>query len=108
MTKHPSQPSRRRFIKFSAVGLAAAPFANILLSESAQAGERVSESDATAKALDYAMDATKATSRKDDTAFCSTCNLYSGQPGAPDGPCQVLGNKLVMANGWCSAWVKKA
>ena len=99
--------SRRRFIKSSAVSLAAMPFATGLFSGTAQAVEAVSESDPTATALGYKMDATKATARKDQSAVCGSCSLYSGKVGASDGPCSVFGGKLVSAKGWCTAWVKK-
>lgn len=108
MTRHASHVSRRRFIKITATGLAAAPFANALLSGTAEAVDMVSESEPTATALGYKMDATKASNRKDKTAVCGNCSLYSGKPGASDGPCSVLGGKLVNAKGWCTAWVKKA
>jgi hypothetical protein len=108
MTRDPSQSSRRRFIKISTAALAAAPFANFLLSGAAEAAEVLSESDPTAAALSYKTDATKATNRKDKTSVCDNCSLYSGKPGAADGPCSVFGGKLVSAKGWCSAWVKKA
>lgn len=108
MTIRASRPSRRRFIKNSVVSLAAVPFANTLLIGTAQAAEAVSESDPTATALGYKMDATKASNRKDNTAVCGNCSLYSGKPSASDGPCSVFGGKLVNAKGWCTAWVKKA
>lgn len=108
MTRDPSQPSRRRFIKISTAALATAPFANVLLSGAAEAAEVLSESDPTAVALGYKMDATKAPKRTDKTSLCSNCNLYSGKAGAADGPCSIFGGKLVNAKGWCSAWVKKA
>ena len=108
MTTHASRGSRRRFIKITAASLAAAPFANALLSGAAQAVDAVSESEPTATALGYKMDATKASNRKDQTAVCGNCSLYSGKPGASDGPCSVFGGKLVNAKGWCTAWVKKA
>jgi hypothetical protein len=108
MTRDPSQSSRRRFIKISTAALAAAPLANVLLSGTAQAAETLSESDPTATALGYKMDATKAPKRTDKTSICGNCNLYSGKPGAADGPCSIFGGKLVSAKGWCSAWVKKA
>jgi hypothetical protein len=57
MTTNTSERSRRRFIKISIVSLAAAPFANALLGTNAQAAEQVSESDPTATALGYKMDA---------------------------------------------------
>ena len=108
MTSYPLKPSRRRFITISIAGLATAPFANALLSGTAEAVDTVSESDPTATALGYKVDATKAGNRKDKSALCSNCNLYSGKPGASDGPCSVFGGKLVSAKGWCTAWVKKA
>ena len=108
MTRHAWQSGRRRFIKISVAGLAAAPFANALLSGTAEAVDAVSESDPTATALGYKADATKAANRKDKTAVCGNCSLYSGKPGAADGPCSVFGGKLVSAKGWCTAWVKKA
>jgi hypothetical protein len=108
MTTHASQPSRRRFIKNSVVSLAAAPFANALLSGTARAAEAVSESEPMAMALGYKMDATKARNRTDKTAVCGNCSLYSGKPGAVDGPCSVFDGKVVSAKGWCTAWAKKA
>jgi len=108
MTRHAPQASRRRFIKISVAGLAAAPFVSALLSGAAQAVDAVSESEPTATALGYKLDATKASNRKDSTAVCGNCSLFSGKPGASDGPCSVFGGKLVNAKGWCTAWVKKA
>jgi hypothetical protein len=90
--------SRRRFIKLTAIGLAAAPFANALLSES----------DPQATALGYKADATKAEKRTDAAALCSNCGLYTGKEGEASGPCAIFQGKLVAANGWCTAWVKKA
>jgi hypothetical protein len=108
MTRDPSQSGRRRFIKISTAALAAAPLANVLLSGAAQAAETLSESDPTATALGYKMDATKAPKRTDKTAMCGNCNLFSGKAGAADGPCSIFGGKVVSAKGWCTAWVKKA
>ena len=107
MTKY-ADTNRRRLIKLTVTGLAAAPFANALLSGRAEAVDTVSESDPTAVALKYKMDATKAIDRKDPKALCSTCNFYTGKPGDANGPCSVFGGKLVAAKGWCASWVKKA
>lgn len=107
MTKNASHENRRRFIKISVASLAAAPLANLLLSGTAQAVDKVSESDPMAKSLGYVTDATKATARKDSTAVCGGCALYSGKAGAADGPCSLFGGKLVEAKGWCTAWAKK-
>ena len=103
-----ASPSRRRFIKIAAAGFAAAPLANALLSGTAEAVDKLSESDPTAKALKYATDATKAADRKDNSATCANCMQYSGKTGDAEGPCAIFGGKLVTAKGWCTAWVKKA
>jgi hypothetical protein len=108
MTRPASYPSRRSFIKVTVAGLAAAPFASALFSGTAQAVDAVNESEPMATELGYKMDATKAANRKDATAVCATCSLYSGKAGASEGPCGVFGGKLVSAKGWCTAWAKKA
>ena len=108
MTKNAADTNRRRIIKLTVTGLAAAPFANALFSGSAEAADMVSESDPTAVALKYKMDATKAADRKDPQALCSNCNFYTGKPNDANGPCTVFGGKLVSAKGWCASWVKKA
>ena len=108
MTKHTADTNRRRFIKLTVTGLAAAPLTNALFSGSAEAVDMVSESDPTAVALKYKMDATKAADRKDANALCSNCNFYTGKPGDAHGPCSVFGGKLVSAKGWCASWLKKA
>ena len=108
MPQDASSASRRRFFRITAVGLAAAPFASALMSGTAHAVDAVKESDPTAAALGYVVDATKSAKRTDKTATCSTCSLFSGKAGAADGPCTIFQGKLVNAKGWCSAWVKKA
>ena len=125
---HYTEPSRRNFIKLSAIGLAMAPLANLLMSTSAQAGaakrdvpaqvSAVSEDDPQAKALHYKEDATAANpvGRK-DSQFCSNCQLYSGQSGAKWGPCAIFSYRTnpktntpfeVSAQGWCQAWGPRA
>ena len=107
MTTHTPDNSRRRFIKLTAIGLAAAPFANALLSGTARAADAVSETDSQAVALGYKADATKAEKRPNAAATCSSCNFYSGKAGDATGPCAIFQGKLVSANGWCTSWVKK-
>jgi High potential iron-sulfur protein len=103
MTSRSSTASRRRFIKITATGFAAA-----MLGTNAHAVDAVTEADPTAAALKYKMDATKAAERKDKTAFCENCALYTGKAGAADGPCGAFAGKLVKSKGWCTAWSKKA
>ena len=108
MTNQTPDNSRRRFIKLTAIGLAAAPFANALLSGTARAADLISEADPQASALGYKADATKAEKRTDATAHCANCGLYTGKAGDASGPCAIFQGKLVAANGWCTAWAKKA
>ena len=108
MTDRPNQASRRRFVMLGGAGVAAASLSGTLFVGTARAADAVSETDPTAAALGYKADATKAPARKDPTAVCAGCALYSGKPGAADGPCSIFGGKLVNAKGWCTAWAKKA
>ena len=99
MTNHLPDNSRRRFIKLTAIGLAAAPFANTLLSGIAGAADMVTEADPQASALGYKADAAKAEKRTDATAHCANCGLYTGKAGDASGPCAIFQGKLVAANG---------
>ena len=107
MTDFIPENSRRRFIKLTAIGLAAVPFANALLSGTAEAADLISETDPQAAALGYKADATKAEKRTDATQLCSNCNFYSAKPGDTSGPCVLFQGKLVAGAGWCTAWAKK-
>lgn len=98
--------SRRRFIRLTVAGASALPLAGLVGTAHAQA--KVDPNSPQAKALQYVADATKAPMRKDPKAFCDNCQLYTGKPGAAEGPCAALGGGLVAAKGWCTAWVKKA
>jgi len=70
------------------------------------------ESDPVAQALGYKKDATKVDKAKFPKfaadQLCSGCQLYQGKPTDPMAPCPTFAGKLVRANGWCSAWVKRA
>lgn len=107
MSNAHSDNGRRRFIKLGALGLAAIPLSH-LAPRVAQAVDNVTEADPMAKSLNYVEDAAKADQAKRGGAdrFCHNCQLYGG--GEPRGPCSLFQGRLVNANGWCSAWVKKA
>lgn len=109
--------SRRRFMKIAAV-VTTAPLAATLGSRMAfaQDGEKLTEDDPTAMALGYKHNAEEV----DTNAFpkrtgegasqhCANCNLFAAaNEGDEWAPCAIFQNKLVNANGWCSAWVPKA
>lgn len=95
--------SRRHFLQ-----LAAATALTPLLGRVAVAGggPPLEESDPTASALGYRVDA----STVDDPAYkpgsaCSNCMHYQGAEDS--GHCALFPGKTVQAAGWCKAWVKK-
>lgn len=71
---------------------------------------KVDENGPQAQALGYRHDAsTVDTAKYANFAagnLCSNCQLYQG--GAEWGKCGIFPGQVVNANGWCSAWVKKA
>lgn len=79
---------------------------------SAQAGQKLSESDPQARALGYRDDATKVDKAKFPKYAagqdCARCQLYGGKPADATGTCAIFQNKSVAAKGWCSAWARKA
>lgn len=114
----PHDSSRRRFLTIAVVATAAAPLALRSLSAEAAAPAaapaaakplpKLAVTDATAKALGYAEDATKVK----HAAFkagsnCANCNFFKGAKGAASGPCTLFPKNSVTAKGWCSAWAKK-
>jgi hypothetical protein len=120
--------SRRNFIKISAVGLAAAPLANLLMSNSAVAKRRPEEfilsdsalsvDDPQAAALHYVEDATaNSPAGRQNHQFCSNCQIFTGTPGSEWGPCAIFSYRthpktrqpfMVSAKGWCDGWAPRA
>ncbi len=102
--------SRRTFL----LSLAASAGAPALLVSRALAQApppvKLEESDPMAIALGFKLDTTKVDSKKyprhSVDQKCSGCNVYKQKPGDTMGPCAAVGNKLVPAGGWCSAYVK--
>ena len=72
----------------------------------------VNEKDPQALALAYVANTTKVDAAKypkhTSAQMCSNCQLYSGKPNEAAGPCPLFAGKLVAANGWCNAYIKKA
>lgn len=101
--------SRRQFIIQISTVSAAAGTAQL----ASAAGEpMVAADDATAKALGYFADATKADKVKYPKyaagQACTNCSLYQGKATDAAGGCPLFAGKQVAGKGWCSAWVKKA
>ncbi|HET7774252.1 MAG TPA: high-potential iron-sulfur protein [Burkholderiaceae bacterium] len=100
--------TRRTFIAVTPLAMAAL----WMRSESLAAAEPLlEESDPTARSLGYVSDATRTDRAKYPQwapgQACRSCQLFQGRPGAPQGACPIYAGKLVLATGWCSAYVKK-
>ena len=101
--------NRRIFILHVAAGSAVLAASRVM----AQAATpMVDEKDAQAAALGYVADTTKVDIKKYPKHIadqkCSSCQLYAGKPKETAGPCPLFAGKQVAANGWCSAYIKKA
>ncbi len=113
-----NNPSRRVFMMQLALGGAAASLAAqaapaakaAVKATAAPAGNMVAETDANAKALGYAADATKVDAKKwprhAKGQECLNCALYKGD--AKMGDCPLFAGKKVAAKGWCNSYIKKA
>lgn len=110
--KHEFRKSRRRMLKHSAYAVSGIVVlgSGVLRSERLHAEElpHLSEDDQMAKQLKYVHDASASDARPSEDQLCSNCLHYEGEEGAEWGPCKIFPGKAVNANGWCSAWVKKA
>jgi len=100
--------SRRSFL-ITSIGVAS----TLALSRQAFAdAPKVAESDPTAQALGYKLDATKVDKAKFAKYVpgedCSNCSFYQGKPTDAFAPCPMFGGKQVAGKGWCSAYNKKA
>lgn len=101
-------PTNRRVFLFHVIAGAGA----VTAAGAAQAQQKVDPKDPQAVALGYVDDTTKADSKKfpkhTNDQKCNGCQLYTAPASTKEGPCALFGGKLVAANGWCSAWIKKA
>lgn len=98
--------NRRQFLILSAAGAATLSLSNLV-----QAQAMVAETDPQAQALGYKADTTKVDTKKfpkhANEQKCSNCALFQAKGGNAGG-CSLFAGKQVAANGWCSAWAKKA
>ena len=102
-----SQSNRRTFL----LQVAAAGTALAATQAQAQAA-KVDEKDPQAVSLGYVHDTAKADQKKypkhTKDQKCSNCALFQGKGADAWGGCGIFGTKQVNANGWCSAYAKKA
>ncbi|GEA09817.1 high-potential iron-sulfur protein [Alteromonas sp. KUL49] len=91
--------NRRNFLKMSGATLIGLTCGSVALRSQAQ--ELLQTSDPTAQALKYVPKSEVAGS------MCSNCMYIQGNEGDENRPCAIFPGKLVAADGWCSAWVKR-
>ena len=81
------------------------------------AADMVKESDPTAQALGYHVDAKKVDTKKwpkragaeGSKQFCYNCQFYQVKGDAKaskSAPCTIFANKPVAGQGWCNSWVQ--
>lgn len=99
--------NRREFARRCAALAAASALPVTALGEDAP---KVDENAPQAQALGYRHDAAAVDKAKYanfvEGSNCANCQLYQG--GDAWGKCGIFPGQVVNAEGWCSAWVKKA
>jgi High potential iron-sulfur protein len=99
--------ARRRLLKKVVLGVTLVPLAAIPLRAAIAADlPLVTADDATAKALKYVDDVSKASDAKPGSK-CTNCSLYQGAAGSAQGGCLLFPGKAVRGTGWCSSWTAK-
>ncbi|RLK50525.1 secreted protein [Alkalispirillum mobile] len=99
---------RRSFLKTTALGVAAVPFAGAMLQSQVARADmpRLEEDDDIAQSLDYVHDAADASdhAQYQDGSTCANCSLWQGGDEQWGG-CDIIPGHNVNADGWCNAWV---
>ncbi len=104
--------SRREALRTLLLATGAVVVAGSVHTARADEMPHVTSADAVAAALGYHDDAKTVDPQQfhsyQSGQACSTCLQLQGTAGQTWRPCAVLPGKLVNANGWCQAYVKKA
>jgi len=90
---------RRHFLKLSASTLIGVTLGGAALRALAQ--EQVKPDEPLAMAMKYVEKSVV------DGANCGNCMQVQGKDGEAWRGCNIFPGKVVNANGWCAAWVKK-
>lgn len=101
--------SRRRFLKLAGGAAAAVALLSAVPRRVMAALPHLSiTNDATAKALNYVEDNTKAVAPHKAGQECSNCMHYQGKAGATYGPCTLFPGFDVHNKGWCQGYAAKS
>lgn len=99
--------SRRKLLIHTVIGATSLS----AMADSEAASEKLNPADPAAKNLGYVEDAATVDIKKypgyAKGQSCANCNL-SVLPYGTVRQCRLFPGKLVLAKGWCSAWVKRA
>lgn len=100
--------SRRRFLKLASGATAAVMLLGSLPRRVwAALPHLTQQNNATAKALHYVDDDTKAPAPHQPGQRCNGCVHYQGKPGEAWGPCAIFPGFDVNAKGWCAGFQAK-
>jgi High potential iron-sulfur protein len=103
--------TRRALVKKIGVVAGALAVAKFAAADAAVSPPHVADKDPMAVALGYIADVAKIDPKKTPTwktgQKCSNCLQLQGKAGDAFRPCNLFPGKLVSANGWCKAYVKK-
>lgn len=101
--------NRRRFMKLTGGAAAAVAFPGLLprRAQAASLPHLTQSNNATAKALQYVDDNTKAAAPHKAGEECSNCSFYHGGPGEEYGPCDLYPGFVVHSKGWCAGYKAK-
>lgn len=100
--------SRRHFLKFAGGAAAAVALLSALPRRVMAALPHLSAAtNATAKALHYVEDDTKAVAPHKPGQDCAACVHYQGKAGEAYGPCAIFPGFDVHSKGWCAGFQAK-
>lgn len=100
--------TRRRFVATAGAVTAAVSTGVVASPDLTNDAPRVSETDPTAKALNYVHDArTVDAAKRFSDRYCHNCALFSGTSDDESARCSVFPGKVVAGKGWCSVWAPR-
>lgn len=102
--------SRRDVLRKSLLGVGAVSVSGLIPWAQALASDdlpKLSEDDEAAQNLDYVHDATQASGRTNEDAFCYNCRYFKGSRDAEWDRCDLFPGKVVAGQGWCNVWAAK-
>ncbi|MGH8191967.1 MAG: high-potential iron-sulfur protein [Rhodanobacteraceae bacterium] len=109
MTEEKSPSNRRRFLKLAGGAAAAAVFMGALPRRVWAALPHLTQANnATAKALHYVDDNTKAGPPHKPGEDCKGCVHFQGKAGETWGPCAIFPGYDVNKDGWCDGFQAKS